>query len=228
MKKIFVVTSILALLALMVPVLAQPVDIRTEFYASGTTHYNELATISGLDWTEGMGNPAGCPGWTWPPTAQVTAYVAQDIDAKGEFYLNKEVRSTGPWEMQEDAEMWGTGPANIKKEVAWWTEDSKQLPNGKLMYPTVANIYTFFGAGDVDPFTPGLQYQVTDEDELHNVANEPPAQDYTDAPNVGNVFNKQYLTPLEFEHMESVGINMPLRCDHNKPIQPEPPVCDDC
>ena len=177
------------------------VDIRVELGTTGVTSYAEEATIAGYNYHPLTGSPR----------VMNTADILQNVNNDGTLYIEKQVTSTGQWELQEDAFMTGSGTTDIMKQVTWWTDDKTiSRRTGDLKYPTVANIYSDF----VTPY-------VYDAVNVTNTANVPPAQTV-------NYLNLQYTTTQPYMHTESVGINMPERCNVLPPAYPVPPTCAHC
>jgi hypothetical protein len=218
------ITALVAICLLASPVLAWS-NIRMTYAGTGTSYMNELATIGGLDWSEGAGTNSPCD-YVYPPVPQDTAYIHEVIINVGGISVAKEVRSTGAWELQEDKEVQGYGFTNIRKDVVWWTEDKKEI-DGTLIYPTETNIYAEYA--EWAPIPSGGMYPVfTDEVEFHNVADQPPAEDYYDQTYNTHSFSVGYTTNSDFTFMESVGINKDLRCDLDYPRPIRMPVCEWC
>jgi hypothetical protein len=227
------IAALVTICLLAAPVLAWS-NVRMEYHGTGTSYLNEYSDIWGSDWSEGAAttdpsdyNPNG-------PTDVMTAFIHEVVINVGNIDMAKEVRSTGAWELNEDKQASGTGFTNIRKDVVWWTEDKKVCDDengcydyennyveyGKLFYPTEANIYTAFSTEFF-----------SDVEEIHNVANNPPANDISATyPQVGlvNSLSKGWTTNDPFLFTESVGINKDLRCTLELPRLIRPPSCLGC
>ncbi|MFB6076339.1 MAG: hypothetical protein ABEK17_04310 [Candidatus Aenigmatarchaeota archaeon] len=204
MKRIITLGIVFGLLFSALPALASS-QVRTEFVSDGFTYFTEAAMIRGCDYSEG--------------SKQVTGFVMDQVTNDGSIYLNKETRSPGEWQLQSDKEIWASGFTDSRKEVAWWTEDST-VEEGYLKYPTEVSIYTYFE----DDY-------MSDEEEFYNRADMPPAEGEENEYETRNYFTKQWLSYDEDVYqMDSVGINLPTRCDHTKPEAPNWPTCigEDC
>ena len=226
------IAALVAICLLASPVLAWS-NVRMKYFGSGTSYINEFSDIWGPDWSEGAAT-TDPSDYNYPPTDVQTAFIHEVVINVGDIYVAKEVRSTGPWELQEDKIAQGDGFTNIRKDVVWWTEDKKVCDDvngcydwqqnyveyGKLFYPTKANIYTAFSTEFFN-----------DVEEIHNVANMPPADDdSTTYPQNGlvNSLSKGWTTNDPFMFQESVGINKDLRCDLDYPRPIRMPVCEWC
>jgi len=208
MRKIAALVTILTLLGALTPALAYT-DIRMYLDANGETSLNELATVSGFDYSE------PCFG-DW----EVTAYVHEGIENDGSLTVVKQVVNPGEWELVEAKNVFGSGETEIVKDVGWWTEDSHRTCGGlEMRYPTVANIFVGF-------YTDTM----TDQEEIHNTANLPvetPVWDDSGEYSASR-FLKNIYTTDDFAYEEGVGINLDFDCLPKQPEPIDPPFCPHC
>jgi hypothetical protein len=196
-----IIAAVLGLLMVATPAFAWT-NVRAVLDASGVTEINELSTIAGYDGTEGK--------------MQVTAYVHEGVKNDGTLYFNNEIDSPGAWEMVESKDMWGTGDTKFKKEVVWWTEDSRTdgCGDNKVMrYPTEAHIFVGF-----------YTETFTDELEIDNVADLP--VEGPDGEFSSNYLLKVWDTDDNFYFNEGVGINMLEDCTPHVPHTWAFPECE--
>jgi len=199
MKRIL--SALVTLVLLASPVMAES-NVRSVLYGSGDTEINQLSSIGGFDSTQ-------C-------SMQVTAFIHEGLKNDGQLYFVNEITTPGSWEMVEEKYIEGTGDTKIKKEVVWWTEDSRVV-DGAMLYPTVTNIFTGFYTGTF-----------VDEVEIHNTADEPVEDPYNPGQYSTNYFLKVWDTDDDFTFTEGVGINLPSECSPHEPHSWRFPRCEKC
>jgi len=180
----------------------------------GYTEFHEITTVSGWDWSEGLGPVLSCDGsdpWV-RPSLEVTAVVDEAVLNYGSLYFEKAMTSDASWDLEEYKFMSGDGDTEIFKTVTVWTEDSRFNCAGDLWYPTEAWVETEFRT-ETFYDAEGAYFWMDMREAQDDIAGY-----------AGNIaqFNKVIVVDEPYTFAEKVGIN-DFPSDYDPPDPPDPP-----